>query len=183
MGTLTVITEPTIEPVTLEEAKIAIGLGDDDSQDGRVDGHIRTARMFAEDFCDLRIMTQTVERSYDGWPSFIIDLNVWPLASIDSVKYDDTASPVAEQTLVVNTDYYADTTFEGGRVGTINGWPSVASKFNPVRIRMTAGYTTQALVPEGLKDGIKAYVVFLFEDNCDMKQVAMDILRGYRRKI
>jgi len=182
MAAFTVITEPTIEPITIDEAKDAIGI-DHDSDDVRIDGYIRTARSFAEDFCGLRIMEQTVEISYDGWPSSIIELDVWPLQTIDSIKYDDTASPITEQTLVVDTDYYADVIKEGGRVATITGWPSTAAKPNPIRIRMTAGYASQALVPETLKDGIKAYVVYLYTLDCDMRQVAKHILRGERRKI
>ena len=182
MGALAIITEPTLEPITLEEAKEAIGIdGDDD--DLRIEGYIQAARIFAEDFCQLHIMSQIVERQYDGWPSSVINLDVWPLQSIDSIKYDDTASPVAEQTLVVNTDYYADIVADGGRVGTITGWPSHASKFHPIRIRITAGYASQALVPESLKSGIKAYVVYLFSLDCDMRQVAKDMLRGSRRKV
>jgi len=182
MGALKVITEPTIEPVTIEEAKLAIGI-DDDEDDVRIEGLIQAARIFAEDFCDLRIMSQVVERSYDHWPAAVIHLDVWPLQSIDSVKYDDTASPVAEQTLTVDEDYYADTTTEGGRVVSVSGWPSHAAQPNPIRIRMTAGYASQKLVPESLKSGIKAYVVYLFEQNCDLRQVAKDILRGSRRKV
>jgi len=182
MGALKVITGPTIEPITVEEAKDALGI-EDDLDDVRIEGYIQAARIFAEDFCDLLIMSQVVERQYDGWPSSVIDLNVWPLQSIDSIKYDDTSSPVTEQTLTENTDYYADIVDDGGRVGTINGWPSHASKFHPIRIRMTAGYVNQGAVPESLKSGLKAYVVYLFEQNCDMRQVAKDILRGSRRKV
>ena len=182
MGTLSVITEPTVEPVTISEAKDAIGI-EHDEDDKRIDGYIKAARIFAEKFCSLKIPSQTVERSYDNWPSGEIDLDVWPLQSIDSVKYDDTASPVTEQTLTLNTDYYADIIQDGGRVRTITGWPSVATKPTAIRISMTAGYATPKLTPESLKDGIKAYVVYLYEQNCDMLQVAKDILRGERRKL
>ena len=64
MVSLTIITEPTLEPITLEEAKEAIGIdGDDD--DLRIEGLIQSARIFAEDFCQLHIMSQVVERQYD----------------------------------------------------------------------------------------------------------------------
>jgi uncharacterized phiE125 gp8 family phage protein len=180
MGTITVITAPTIEPVSLSEAKDMLRVTNVDD-DGRIGKLIRTAREWAEHFCDIYIMTQTLERSYDTWPSTIIELNVSPIASITSIKYDDTGSPVTEQTLVVDTDYYADTTTDGGRVGTITGWPSHAIKFNPIRIRVVAGYTTQALVPERIKDGIKAYIVYLYDNDPDMKTMAENILWSERR--
>jgi uncharacterized phiE125 gp8 family phage protein len=182
MATLTVITEPTEEPITLSEAKQALGIEHEDD-DIRIDGYITTARRFAEQYCDLKIPSQVVERSYDNWPATEIDLDVWPLQSIDSVKYDDTASPVAEQTLSVNSDYYSDITKEGGRVRSIGGWPSVAVKPTAIRIRMTAGYATQSAIPQTLKDAVKAYVVYLYEQDCDAQEIAMNILHGYRRKL
>lgn len=180
MGTLTVITAPTEEPITIAEAKEFLGILHDDD-DVRIHNLIKSAREFAESYLNIKIMSQVVERSYDSWPAIVIPLKVWPLQSIDSVKYDDTASPVTEQTLTVNTDYYADVTTIGGRVGTLTGWPSVASKFNPIRIRMTAGYTDTDSVPERIKDGIKAYIGYLYDSEPDFKEVAQNIL--YQERI
>ncbi len=180
MGTLTVITAASFEPVTLTEAKRALGI-DTTDDDSRISGYIKAARQHAEAYCNLTISNTVIELSFDVWPSHTIWLNTWPLQSIDSIKYDDTASPVTEQTLTVNTDYYADTTTIGGRVSTIGGWPSVAVKPNPIRIRMTAGYATKALVPEQIKEGIKAYVVYLYESCHDMESVSKDILWPERR--
>lgn len=180
MGTITVITAPTLEPVSLEEAKDVLRVTNVED-DGRINNLIKTAREWAEHYCDIYIMTQTLEIAYDRWPSTIIDLNLSPIASITSVKYDDTSSPTTEQTLVVNTDYYADTTTDGGRVGAITGWPSTAVKFNPIRIRVVAGYTDQASVPERIKDGIKSYIVYLYDNDPDMKAMAENILWSERR--
>ena len=180
MGTLTVITAPTTEPVTLSEAKDTLRVTSTDD-DTRITDLIATAREWAEHYCDLLIMPQVVERSWHGWPSTHIPLNVSPLESIDSVIYDDTSSPVTAVTLVANTDYYADTTTDGGRVSAINGWPSTAVQPNTVRIRMTAGYTSAALVPERIKDGIKAYIVYLYDNDPNMKEMAENILWSERR--
>jgi uncharacterized phiE125 gp8 family phage protein len=185
MGTsriLTVTTAPTEEPITLSEAKQALAI-EHDEDDIRIDGYIETARQFAEQYCDIKIPSQVVQRSFDNWPSTEIDLDVWPLQSIDSVKYDDTASPVAEQTLTADTDYYRDTITEGGRVRTITGWPSHAVKPNAIRISMTAGYASRSAIPQTLKDALKAYVVYLYEQDCDAQEIAMNILQGYRRKL
>lgn len=180
MGTLTVITQPTVEPVTLEDAKKALGV-DHDDDDLRIEGYLQAARHYAEAYLSLKIPSQVIERSYDAWPSSAFNLDVWPIQSIDSVIYDDTGSPVTAQTLVLNTDYYADTTTVGGRITTISGWPSTAIKPNPIRVRMTAGYATPDDVPMNIREGIKAYVVYLYEQNCDMDQVARNILWPARR--
>ena len=180
MGTLSVITPPTQEPITLSEAKEALRI-EDTSEDARIHGLIKAAREMAEDFLDLHIMTQTLDLTFSGWPATIIELDVWPIQSIDSVKYDDTSSPVTEQTLVVDTDYYADTTTIGGRVIAATAWPSTANQPNTVRIRMTAGYTSQDEVPEHIKDGIKAYVVYLYDKEPVMRDIAKNLLWSKRR--
>ena len=176
MGAFTIITEPTTEPVTIREAKDFLGIKHKDD-DIRIKNLIKAARQWAEKYCTLSIPTQTVELSLDRFPVIEFSMDTWPLQSIDSVKYDDTSSPVTEQTLVADTDYYADTTIIQGRLRAISGWPSVAVKPNAVRIRMTAGYTT---VPEQIKDGIKAYVAYLFDTDPDMKQMAESLLCSSR---
>lgn len=179
MGAFTVITEPTAEPITTSEAKVALRILHDD-EDDRVNQLIKTAREFAESFCDIYIMTTVVELSLDKWPAVSFSLNTWPLQSIDSIKYDDTSSPSVETTLTVNTDYYADVTTEDGRVTTITGWPSTQVKPNPIRIRMTAGFASAAVVPEQLKDGIKAYAAYLYDQDPDMEKAARKILWAQR---
>lgn len=175
MGSLTTITAPTIEPITLVECKetLRIEAGEDDT---RLYGIIRASRMFAEAFCSIKIMTQVLERTYDRFPANEFSLDLWPLQSIDSIKYDDTASPTAEQTLVLNTDYYTDIKTIGGRVRTITGWPTVATKPGPIRIRATAGYATQDDVPNNIKEGIKAYCAYLYYADELMEKVAKSLL-------
>lgn len=184
MGTLTVITEPAVEPVTRTEAKLALRV-DHDDDDSRIDALIEAARHFAESYTGLYIMPQTVELALDAWPASTFDLGVWPLESIDSVKYDDTSSPVTEQTLTANTDYIADTTTRGGRLTTVGGWPTVAARPNPIRIRMTAGYPLAGSpltgdAPESIKEGVLAYVMFLYDNDVKMKTAAEAILWQHR---
>lgn len=175
MGAFTVITEPTAEPVSIKETKEALRILHDD-EDDRVVKLIKAAREFAESYCGIYIMPTVVELTLDRFPAVEFGLSTWPIESVDSIKYDDTSSPSAEVTLVVNVDYYADTTTEGGRVTTIKGWPSLAVKPNPIRIRMTAGYTTAEKVPEQIKDGIKAYAAYLYDQDPQLKQSAKNIL-------
>ena len=113
MGTLTVITAPVIDPISVDEVKQALRIedGDDDTLLLRL---IKDGSRFVEKYCSTYLMSQTIELSFDSWPSSIINLGIWPLQSIDSVVYDDTASPIVEQTLVEDTDYYADIKVVGG---------------------------------------------------------------------
>lgn len=175
MGTFTVITEPKVEPVTITEAKDKLSILHDD-EDNRIACMIKSAREFAEAYCGIYIMPTVVELTLDRWPSTEIFLNTSPLQTIDSVKYDDTSSPFSEVTLIVDVDYYADTISEGGRVRAISSWPSLAAKLNPIRIRMTAGYTDASSVPFRIKEGIMTAVVALYDMDMDLEKSAKSIL-------
>lgn len=179
MGSFTTITEPADEPITLDEAKEALRI-DIDDEDTRIWNIIRAARMFAEDYLSLKLMSQVVELSGDQWPSTEFSLGVWPIISVDTVKYEDTASPVAIQTLVADTDYYVDITTIEGRLRTITGWPSVAVKPNAIKIRMTVGYADQDSVPDQIKEGIKAYCAYIYDSDECMKEIAERLLWSAR---
>lgn len=164
MSNLTVITAPTIEPVTLQEVKQHVNAVEFSDDDSVLNGYIKDGREWAENFIEQKILTQTIERTYDAWPGLTFNLGVWPLQSVDTIAYYDTASPSAEQTLTANVNYYADTTTIGGRIKNIGGWPSVATRLNPIRIRMTAGYATRALVPQAIKTAIIAYIKMMYDN-------------------
>lgn len=175
MGAFTVITPPKIEPVTLEEAKGSLKILHDD-EDDRISALIKTGREYSESFCGIRIMTTIVELSFDYFPASSFGLSTAPLQKVDSVKYLSTGSPQTQITLTENVDYYADVTTQGGRLTAIGGWPSAARQPNSVKIRMTAGYIDASLVPEQIKDGIKAYIVYLYDTEESMLNTARSIL-------
>ena len=178
---VTVITEPTAEPVTLSEVKAAMGVSHDDD-DQMISGYIKSARRWAESYLNTYIMTQVVEITMDAFPGWEFGLGLWPLQSIDSVKYDDTSSPITEQTLTVNTNYYADTTAQCGRIKLIDDIPDVTSRPNAVKIRCTVGYADTSAspadlrdgVPEELKTGLKLYVRGLYESDPCAKLAARE---------
>lgn len=179
MGTLNTITAPTIEPITQDELKDALRIdGNDD--DLRLKGLIVAARNWAENYLDLRLMNQVVELTLDRFPADKFSLDVWPIQSVDSVKYDNTASPSVETTLVENTDYRVDIVNIEGRMQSIGGWPSVYNKFNSVRIRMTVGYATQAAIPQGIKEGIKTYAMGQYLCNPGLLEMAENMLWNFK---
>ena len=63
-------------------------------------------------------------------------------------------------------------------MGTISGWPSVASKFNTVRIRTTAGYEDADKVPESFKTAVTVHVSYLYgmTNESSMRETVKDLL-------
>lgn len=179
MATLTVITQPKNEPVTLDEAKSALSILHDD-EDVRIMSLIKSGREYSEIFCGVTLMTTVIELSMDTFTNTTILLSTTPLQSVDSVKYLSTASPETEVTLVQDTDYFANTTIEGGEVTAISGWPSTSNKPNSVKIRFTAGYADVDRVPEQFKDAIKSYVVYLYDNEKAMLDATRSILWPHR---
>ena len=180
---VSVITEPSIEPVTLGELKSEIGISHS-NDDAQLNAYITSARVWCEKYLNTYIMTQIVEITMDQWPGWEFGLGLWPIQSVDSVKYDDTASPIAEQTLTANTNYYADITAKCGRIQLIDSMPSVTTRPNAIKIRATVGYVEvssspvdlRSGVPEPIKTGIKMYAKGLYESDPCSKVAAREII-------
>ena len=86
-------TPPTVEPVTLAEARVQCQMSPDDtSQDLRLLGYVAAARGMAEQETGQRLMPQTWELYLDAWPAGgRIELPQLPVRSIASVKYTNAA--------------------------------------------------------------------------------------------
>jgi uncharacterized phiE125 gp8 family phage protein len=155
------VTGPTVEPVTLSEAKAQARISDNNS-DGVIAGHITTAREEAESYMGRGILTQTWKLVLDAFANVIPLPMAAPLQSVTSVQYYDADGTL--QTLA--TSYYSvDTVARPGRVvlKPDQSWPSVQSdkRDGAVIITYVVGWTTAALVPERIKQGIKQYVAYL----------------------
>jgi len=184
MGTITTIIEPTAEPVTIAELSQALRV-DQSDDDARLAMLISVSRRWVEQFTGYYLMPQVVELSLQSFPNAIFQLGVWPIISVDSVKYDDTGSPQTEQTLTEGSDYLIDLVTLNGQLCAVNGWPAVAAKFNPVRIRMTVGHALAgspevSTVPDFFREALMAYAGYLYDDESSMKDLAEQILIPYR---
>ena len=184
-----IITEPTAEPITLTEAKSAMGVSHDDD-DQMITGYIKAARRWAESYLNAYLMTQVIEVTMDAFPGWEFGLGLWPIQSVDSVKYDDTSSPITEVTLTENTNYYADVLAKCGRIKLIDEIPDVTSRPNAVKIRATVGYADTGAspadvrdgVPEEIKTGIKLYVRGLYESDPCSKVAARETIHHLQVK-
>lgn len=151
---LVLITPPTEEPVSLEEAKLhlRVDISDDDALIG---GLIQAARERAEDILRRALITQTWELTLDRFPSGNeLELPFPPLQSVASIKYTDSDGDEAEFS---SDDYIVDTAEEPGKVILAYGsnWPSVTLyPTGAVKVRFVAGYGEATAVPQTFKQAI-----------------------------
>lgn len=135
---LRLITAPTVEPLTLTEAKAHLRV-DHTDDDALIAIYLAAARADCEEWTARAFVTQTWELVLDEFPEDEIQIPRPPLQSIESIKYDDGDG--VEQTLAT-TEYEVDTVSQPGWVVPVTtGWPSDTFEgINAIRIRFVAGY-------------------------------------------
>ena len=153
-----VLTPPTVEPVTLAEAKAAARISDTNF-DAQLPGLIVAARQMAEQETGRQFMAQT-------WRAELLD---WPAS--DDVLHVHQATAVAVSYWTGSAwASLAGSAFEFGPVDagtalapvTGTSWPTLGAKaIGPrVRVDLTAGATEATAVEECVKLYIKALVAW-----------------------
>ena len=154
------VTAPTEEPVTLEEAKAHLRV-DESDEDGLIAALISAAVSHIDGWSGILgrcMVTQTWGESFDGFPSGYhgnkLRLRLDPNLSITWIKYSDSAN--VEQTL-------SQTVYEGPFVDDIGPyvalrenqvWPSTYERYDAVTVRYTVGYRAAAQVPHAIRQAI-----------------------------
>ena len=154
IGSWTLVTPPTEEPVTLAEIKDHLRVSGT-AEDSLLTLYAQMAREAVEEETWRALMPQTWTLYLAGWPADgIIELPRPPLASVTSIKYTDEDG--VEATLAAS-NYRVDTAREPGRVVLApNGeWPSdVLDSVNGVAVTFVAGYADASAVPPMAKAAI-----------------------------
>jgi uncharacterized phiE125 gp8 family phage protein len=157
------ITAPTVEPVTLDQAKLHARV-DIDTDDDLIEALIEAARHWVEGQTHRALCTQTWDFTFDEFPCRELRLPLAPVSSVASVTYVDssgveqslTGSP-AEYQQVVNNDHpyivplYNET------------WPEARCQPNAVTVRAVCGYGAAAAVPAPLVQAILLLVGHWYE--------------------
>lgn len=157
---LKLVTPPTVEPVTLLEAKDHLK-EDTTENDAIISDAIVDARQWAEEYTGRQFVTATWDWFLDGFcQSFSAPLP--PLQSVTSIKYLDTTG--TEQTLASST-YRVDAVSEPGRIALDYGksWPATYQVINAVAVRFVSGYGAPAAVPGPIKRAILILIGEFFE--------------------
>lgn len=136
---LTILTPPAAEPVTLTTVKDHLRLIDS-SEDTKLNLLIKVARFGTESWLNRALITQTLVAKLDEFPDCrVIELERPPLQSVTSVQYID--QNYATQTLS-SSNYTVDTSSSPGRIILKDGysWPLTAREGNVVTVTYVAGY-------------------------------------------
>jgi uncharacterized phiE125 gp8 family phage protein len=164
---LVLITAPTVEPVSLAEAKAHLRV-DIDDDDTLIGGLITTARTHLEGIArpKLAMISQTWEYIADTWPEGnTFELRPYPLQSITSIKYVDEDGV---ETTYSSVNYLVDTYSQPGRVRLKSdaSWPSATLReMNGLAIRFVAGYgAAGSAVPVQLRQAILLLVGHWYEN-------------------
>ena len=99
-----------------------------------------------------------------GTTGYEIFLPIWPLISVDSIKYIDSVTGV--QTTLPSTEYFIDNINVPPRIVPAfnKNWPSTQNQINAIEVLYAVGYgTTAASVPEGIKSWMKIRVGSAYE--------------------
>ena len=190
MAGLTVSTQPTAEPVSLQEVKQYLRV--EDSTDERViRPFIETARRFCEEHIGRSLMQQGLTLFIDAYDDTndplwegtrtgpylnyyknYITLPKPPVISVTSVSTfadDDT------ETTMAASRYFVDNVREPARVVLRQGetFPTALRVANAIKVVYTAGYTTAFTVPEPIRMGLLQHIAYLYEHRGDMYDGAM----------
>lgn len=166
-----VTTEPTVEPITLDEAKLHLRVTDT-AQDDLITGVIKSARQFCESYENVKYITQTITYKLDDLCD-PIRLPVGDAQSITSVKYLDEDE--VEQTLSSSL-YLLDNYSSPNLIYAKNDveYPTVLSQRNAVTVVYIAGYGLAADVPERIKTAMKLLVSHLYEHRENDSEIKLE---------
>lgn len=150
------ITDATVEPITLAEAKLWVRQ-DLSDEDALISALITSVRQTAEHVMQRTLISTVWELVLDSFPD-ALRLEMPKVISVTSVKYLDLNG--VEQTLDP-LDYVLDKDSEPGYVVPAYGkaWPSTYEQINAVRVRYVAGYGSDATsVPQNIKTWIRLHI-------------------------
>lgn len=132
------VTEPTAEPIHLDEAKDHLNWVNL-AKDSLIESKLRTARRVAEGLTWRSYELKTYKLYLDDFPSDAIELEPAPVRSVESLEYIDSDGNT--QT-VSSSDYIVDLISEPARITRKDDftWPSPDDRTNAVIVTFKAGY-------------------------------------------
>lgn len=162
---LTLVTPPTVEPLSLAEAKTHCRIPTEVAdENGLITDLIVAARQYVESFTRRALLNQTWDWKLDAFPAGECPL-VLPIANasaITSVTYTATDGTSTTWTSsLYDTDLPSGPKAPFGRIVPAYGeyYPATRDEMNAVIVRFAAGYGAVATsVPESIRAGMKILI-------------------------
>lgn len=169
MSYVTVITEPTLEPITLADAKQQCNIDvDHDGQNTLIESFIVAARDYVEWRTGITVHEKTLQLHLDRWPCGAIELpGATPLIAVTSVTYYDSDNTPT----VWSSSNYATSVGSNRKIGRIApnygvSYPSFTPyALDPIRIRYRAGIAIASPATEAedvAKQSVRELVAGMF---------------------
>lgn len=166
---LKVATQPTVEPISVTEAKDHLRVIDYTGDDEYIATLVTAARQWCEDYCDRTFADQAYTVAFDDfWASRIelprppVRLNSVGASATVTINYVDTGG--ATQTLTWSQSGTQDFRLDRDHVPALiyplyqDVWPSVRLDEASVQITYLAGYGNPLLVPRGALHAMKLLI-------------------------
>lgn len=160
--TLSMLEQPQKEPVTLAEAKAHLNVESTFTDDDNlISSLIIVAREYCENFQNIKYITQEWALSLDAFPPPAYSLPIYPVQSIDAVKYIDSDG-------VEHNDFDTNKIIlsRDGRIMLIKGesWPSIDLRpIGAVILELTTGYGDEATaVPVRVKQAMLLLISYWY---------------------
>jgi uncharacterized phiE125 gp8 family phage protein len=174
---LQLVSPPTVEPVTLEDAKLHLKV-DTPDDDALITRLIAAARARAEWHAGRALNTQSWILWLDCWPSCgIFEIPLPPLQSVTSVT---VYAPDDSPTVLDPATYQVDAASAPARLTPKSSQPAPVNlrAINSIAVAFTAGYGDDATdVPAGLRAAILELIAFLYEHRGEAPaELPLDVL-------
>lgn len=173
MFSLSTVTEPSEEPLSLDAAKEHLRVSDD-AEDDLITSLIRGARRLTEKETGQRWVTQTLKLTLANWPcnqpwfgwEHAIGLPVEPIASVDEVRYYDFAGTLQTWS-GSNWQSWNDHSPPLVAPAPYCSWPGLQpGRLPAIEVEFTAG-TDSTLVPDDAIALMKLVVGYWYEHRGD----------------
>ena len=162
---LTLTTQPTLEPVSLADAKLHLRI-ETTADDTLIASLIATARQQIERTLSLALVTQSWSLFLDAWPNTAtpIEIRVTPITALTAVR---TFAPDDTPTTLPLADFQLDRASTPPRLVHRRGTTLTAPlrRLNAIEIAFTAGFgATPADVPAPIRQAILNLTAHLYEN-------------------
>lgn len=174
---LVLVTAPTVEPVTLTEAKNRLRV-DTPDDDALLTELITAARRIFEELTGRALVNTTWRAEWDHLPragtyalapgSRVLELPRAPLVSVTHIKYSADDAAGTETTFAVS-NYTVETGLDANRFGRLwlkagAAWPALGSFPGALRCEFVAGYGSAAVnVPAEIKAALHLLIAHFYE--------------------